>query len=337
MKVSIIVPVYNVAPYITDCLQSVINQTYTDLEVLLIDDCGTDDSIQIAERIVQEYKGSIQFRILHHDINRGLSAARNTGIDEAKGEYIFFLDSDDTIFPECIQNLYDSITQEVGIDMAIGNYDVDLKSCPPPLKLESGIYKNNILELYTHAKFYMMAWNKLIKKDFLLKNNLYFKEGIIHEDDLWSFCCACKLRKISVLQQKTLLYRVRYDGIQRGLDYEEHYLNNCEVVKCMIEYVLYNGMRDNSLVFVFIRMQLHCLILSPLYHHRPKLTKFFYQSFVKSHFWGIKEIVKFPNITFSLMFYLRRFFSLNIIYPFFIRFYLRKYDTDYVCFCNFLV
>ena len=221
--------------------------------------------------------------------------------------------------------------------MAIGNYEVNADCYIPPLKLSSGVYKDNILELYTHAKFYMMAWNKLIKKDFLLKNNLYFKEGIIHEDDLWSFCCSCKLRKISVIQQKTYLYRFRYDSIQRGTDYEKHYQNYCEVAKGMMEYVLNNEESNNTLSFLFIRMQLHCLMLSPFYNQHSELTKSFYKSLIKSHFWSIKEIVRFPNIIFSLMFYLRNVFSLRLIYPCFIRLYLRRYDTGNTWFSKFFV
>lgn len=84
--VSIIIPVYNVAPYIEDCLRSVMRQTYAGpMECLIVDDCGTDESIHIAERLITEYNGPIHFDILHHNHNRGLSAARNTGIENAVG------------------------------------------------------------------------------------------------------------------------------------------------------------------------------------------------------------------------------------------------------------
>lgn len=115
--ISVIIPIYNVASYITDCLQSVINQTYTDLEVLLIDDCGTDDSIQIAERIVKEYKGPIHFRILYQDKNMGPSAARNKGMDVAKGKYISFIDSDDYITPDFYEKMLNALEKE---DKSVG-------------------------------------------------------------------------------------------------------------------------------------------------------------------------------------------------------------------------
>lgn len=84
MLVSIIVPVYNVAEYIESCVRSVMTQTYDGgLECLIFDDCGTDNSIAIAQQMIENYQGSIDFKVIHHEKNRGLSAARNTGMDAA--------------------------------------------------------------------------------------------------------------------------------------------------------------------------------------------------------------------------------------------------------------
>ena len=106
MKITIVVPVYNVEPYIEDCLKSVAEQTYKgDIECIIVDDCTPDGSCAIIEHFINEYNGSIDFKLLHHTKNRGLSAARNTGIGAATGEYIYFLDSDDEITPECIELL----------------------------------------------------------------------------------------------------------------------------------------------------------------------------------------------------------------------------------------
>lgn len=81
--VSIIIPVNNVSDYVEECLQSVAAQTYTAIECIIVDDCGTDDSMQKVESFITNYQGPITFKILHHEHNRGLSAARNTGIDAA--------------------------------------------------------------------------------------------------------------------------------------------------------------------------------------------------------------------------------------------------------------
>ena len=97
MKVSIIIPVYNVAKYIERCLLSVLNQTWPDLEVILVNDCTPDNSMEIVRRVVASHPRGAVVRCLEHEENRGLSAARNTGISASVGDYLYFLDSDDYI------------------------------------------------------------------------------------------------------------------------------------------------------------------------------------------------------------------------------------------------
>ena len=120
-SVSIIIPVYNVEPYVEDCIRSVIRQTYGGkMECIVVDDCGTDNSMDVVERVIGEYNGPIPFRILHHEHNRGLSAARNTGMDAATGDYLFFLDSDDELTDDCIEKLTEPLVKE-WYDVVIGN------------------------------------------------------------------------------------------------------------------------------------------------------------------------------------------------------------------------
>ncbi len=103
MKISIIVPVYNVERYIEECLKSVMEQNFGGaLECIVVDDCGSDSSMAVVERLTGAYTGPIEFRIISHDRNRGLSAARNSGIRAASGDYVSFLDSDDRLLPGAI-------------------------------------------------------------------------------------------------------------------------------------------------------------------------------------------------------------------------------------------
>lgn len=107
MDISVIVPIYNVENYILECLQSVAAQTKTkNVECILVDDCGTDNSVKVAEQFISAYKGDISFALFHHSENKGLSSARNTGIKNARGKYLFFLDSDDMIKPYCLDELF---------------------------------------------------------------------------------------------------------------------------------------------------------------------------------------------------------------------------------------
>lgn len=121
-KVSIIIPVYNVEKYIKDCLQSVAEQSYAgEIECLLIDDRGSDNSIDVAKEFIADYKGSIIFKVLTHEKNAGLSAARNTGLDNATGDYIYFLDSDDFIESNTISDLYAAI-KSYNVAISIGYF-----------------------------------------------------------------------------------------------------------------------------------------------------------------------------------------------------------------------
>lgn len=107
IKISIIVPVYNVQDYIEDCLRSIMNQTMQEeMECIIIDDCGNDNSINISKQLISSYSGKIQFRIVKHQVNSGLSSARNTGVKESRGEYVGFVDSDDYIEPTMYEELY---------------------------------------------------------------------------------------------------------------------------------------------------------------------------------------------------------------------------------------
>lgn len=212
MKISIVIPVYNVEPYIEDCLKSVAEQTYKgDIECIIVDDCTPDGSCAIIEHFINEYDGSIDFKLLHHTVNRGLSATRNTGIDAATGDYIYFLDSDDEITPECLEFLAKPLKNKK-YDFVIGNYKtVGSNVIFPQLLVEMDEVTTNeeIRRLYFQRKWYMMAWNKLCNLEFIRKEMLYFKEGLINEDNLWSFQLACTAELMYIVRKETYKYKVR--------------------------------------------------------------------------------------------------------------------------------
>ena len=108
MIISIIVPIYGVEPYIKKCLISIMSQSLTSgVECILVNDCTKDESINIAQKLIDESRGNIKFRIINREENGGLSAARNTGILEAKGDYLYFLDSDDLIESNVLELCYE--------------------------------------------------------------------------------------------------------------------------------------------------------------------------------------------------------------------------------------
>ena len=119
--ISIVIPVWEVSAYIARCLRSVMGQTYSRIECIIVDDASQDDSIAQCEQMIAKYRGPIRFSILHHSHNRGLSAARNTGTEAATGEYIYYLDSDDELPPDSIENLFRLIIGKISPTVASPN------------------------------------------------------------------------------------------------------------------------------------------------------------------------------------------------------------------------
>lgn len=244
MMVSIIIPVYNVAPYIEDCLRSVMRQTYQgDMECLLVDDCGTDDSISIAERLIREYNDNdndnynynineerrrIRFRFLRHERNRGLSAARNTGVEAAVGDYVYFLDSDDEITDDCINLLMAEAEKHPEIEMAQGK-----ELCLPIRDSDcmTANVKQHVAETMTNDEvrrcFFeldqmkVMAWNKLLKRKFLEEHHISFVERVLFEDIPWSFQLIKYLERVRFVDSVTYIYRRREGSIQTGASERE--------------------------------------------------------------------------------------------------------------------
>lgn len=220
MTVSIIIPIYNVAPYIERCLKSVIDQTYQNIEIILVNDCTPDNSMEIVQKVIDGFSREYEIKICNHNVNQGLSSARNTGFEESKGDYVYFLDSDDDIAPTAIENLL-KLSQKYNSDFVLGDFNVIGLVSPPKYLLFSQIEdlssNRHILEAYFNRQWYCMACNKLIKRDFLKKNSLSFKEGIYHEDELWSFQLALKATKMSILYEKTYNYYIRHNSITAAL------------------------------------------------------------------------------------------------------------------------
>lgn len=233
--ISIIIPIYNVEKYIIDCLKSVEKQKYTNYEVILVDDCGTDSSMQLVNSFLQSSSLKGKTQILHHTKNRGLSAARNTGTAVAKGDYIYYLDSDDTIEADCLEKLVKK-AEETGAQMVVGDINVvgDGEYIPVVNILgadEIIAGREDNFHRYLKGEYYMMAWNKLVRRDFLEKNNITFVEGLIHEDCAWSFSMACALESVAFVQDKTYNYLVRSNSIQTDKNFTKHFNAYCSLLR----------------------------------------------------------------------------------------------------------
>lgn len=223
-KISIIVPVFNVEPYITECIQSVMRQTYKGpMECIVVDDCGNDKSIEIVEMLIDEYDGLIEFKIMHHDNNRGLSAARNTGTDAASGDYVCYLDSDDFIEPNAIEKLFDAFSLYDNIAFtSILPYNYPQRGARD--FVENWRHTNNEIKVVEADVFNLTflkmevcftAFGKLFPKSLI--KNVRFLEGRNNEDTRFFYDLApiIEQRNLCVVElpDELYAYRVNDKGI----------------------------------------------------------------------------------------------------------------------------
>lgn len=222
ITISVVIPVYNVSACIERCILSVMNQTYTDFECILVDDCGTDDSMAKCERMIAEYHGAIRFRILHHQQNRGLSAARNTGTEAATGDYILYIDSDDAITNDCIELLLGAVEESPCVELVQGGSNRTLN--------RNGYARTNdeVRASFYRGQLAVFAWNKLISRDFIMRYQLFFREGTLYEDMHWMFYVVKHLSKVTFCDAVTYHHYMRPESISMGTDQHVaaiHHLN----------------------------------------------------------------------------------------------------------------
>ena len=212
MTVSIIIPVYQVENYIERCITSVIRQTYnhSNIECILVDDCGTDNSIMLTQKCIDNYKGEIQFHIIHNEQNSGLSVSRNNGMKIATGDYIFFLDSDDYISADCIEKLMAGIYSHPEVEVVKGNHidsscNETIISAHIPFSI---IKRKELMKLFFLGYVPCMAWNTLISRKLIERLHMTFMPHLIYEDVLWSFYLFRETNSFLIIPDITLFYEI---------------------------------------------------------------------------------------------------------------------------------
>jgi len=221
--VSIIIPVYNVEAYLSECLQSVVNQTFRELEIILVDDGSTDRSLEIMKTFAEK-DGRIK---VITQPNGGVSVARNTGIHAAKGEYILFVDSDDSIMLNSVETLYNKAC-ETESDLLLGN----ALWCYPEDGCQLVVFERNKElnsqvgvpgeECYIRLMEFENAFPPLvylffIKRDLIIRNNIFFKKGmIIHEDELWCIQAMLSAVRVTMIDFNYYYYRQREGSLIRS-------------------------------------------------------------------------------------------------------------------------
>lgn len=208
--VSIIIPAYNVEKYLARCLDTVLAQTYRNIEIIVVNDGSTDNTLSIAE----SYSAIDNRIIIIVQENQGLSIARNVGVDASHGDYIYFLDADDFISKNAIENLLD-FAEKNNLDIAEGRtvhyYDENHQSLSGFDLGDEPVILQEISEIYTFfisdKKRGGQAWNKLIRKSFLINNNIKFIADLISEDIVWFYVSVLPMiKRIGFIPSITYYY-----------------------------------------------------------------------------------------------------------------------------------
>lgn len=228
VKISVIIPVYNVEKYIRECVESVLNQTFKDIEIIAVNDGTKDNSI----KIIEEYLSDGRLKIINKE-NGGLSSARNEGMKVARGEYIYFIDSDDFIEKDVLEVLYKNLESEK-LDIVFSNFsfynDKTKKekkakfTFPFEEKINKGYYF-----LYNGEE--INVWNRLYRKEFLEKYNFKFIEGIIYEDQDFGFKTILLAENIKYIENYGYKYRVGREGSIMSSQKKEKSLKSVQILK----------------------------------------------------------------------------------------------------------
>lgn len=216
VKVSVIVPVYNVQEYIRECILSLLNQTLNEIEIIIVNDGTPDHSIQVINDLIQSKENII----LINKENGGLSSARNEGLKYATGEYISFVDSDDYINPTFLEKLY-NVAKKNDLDIAFGGYTRLLTDNEKFEKLRTDmLFSNKVVEgtKFLHQQlslndYRMEVWDDLYKRKFLIENELMFINGILHEDEEFTPKALLKAKRVMLIDSYDYIYRERTNSI----------------------------------------------------------------------------------------------------------------------------
>ena len=218
IAVSVIVPIYNTRPFLEECVRSILNQQFSEpFEVLLVDDGATDGCDVLCDELAAQDK---RIRVFHQE-NQGLSGARNTGIDAARGRYYAFVDADDVVRPGYLQALYDACEAHDAYMAicAVEDVNEDGSSQDPPeytLPAETGVFvgKDLLNRFYApNGTYYTVAWNKLYRAE--VWKLLHYPEGRLHEDDFVAHRLFWRCDKVVCLDAPLYNYRLRKGSICR--------------------------------------------------------------------------------------------------------------------------
>ena len=229
--ISIIVPAYNVEHYIEACLDSLLKQTYSNFEIIVIDDGSTDNTATV----LQKFSHHQNIR-LHHQANSGISATRNQGLKLASGEFVCFIDSDDYIAPNYLEALFAPFIQNPEIDITVCGYQeihqtLTTKHQLQPKTLTGYAATKNFL--INQQDFDILIWNKLYRKTLFTDHHILYPAGQIHEDNLTTYKLYSVAKNVQYLKDQLYFYQRKNSSITKDFSSTEKTLKRLQVKEQM--------------------------------------------------------------------------------------------------------
>lgn len=306
-SVSIIIPIYNVEKYLVRCLDSVINQTYRNLEIVLVNDCGTDNSWSIAQEYATQDSRII---LIDNDRNHGLMKARESGFNQAKGKFIMFVDSDDTLPLDAVEVLVNK-QQEDDADIVAGDFKIlnnGLESKIWHNKLSQGNNKVSLLFSLLSDEFSHTLWGKLFKQS-LIKDYPYevFENFTMSEDACLMYQIADNCKRVSILSKIVYEYQVN-DGSCTTKRLTPHQLECIAITNEIRAKVCAKYKELRRLAYVRISNSLYDKIIKG-YHKDSNLLSIIEQHNLTDYINPFKMFLQLPLKQFL------RLMALRIIYP----------------------
>ena len=268
-KVSLIIPIYNAASYIEACLASLVAQTMDDIEVLLVDDHGKDDSMEIARQFIDTHPSGKTFRLLATPYNMGPGAARNVGIGAAQGEYIGFVDSDDVVTLDFCEKLYGAAKQ----------YDADMAYCQA-LSVQGGVVSpmnNPVIESgeFVGAKrsfflthYVTMMWTFLYRRSLLLSYRIEFPDTRSAEDSYFLTCSLLVTKRIACVDKPLYKYLVHENSLSEMRN-PQRYADKIKSFDLLMQFARNHGLYEankDELDYIYIKKGYLLSILTHIYN-----------------------------------------------------------------------
>ncbi len=252
-KISVIIPVYNVEDLISTCLDSLIGQSLKEIEIICVDDCSQDSSLQ---QLQQYAAGDSRIRVITQE-NRGPGGARNRGLDEASGQYILFVDADDYIEEHYCQACYDAAEGHNADIVVVGMKKVYSTYTKDRYKVEReeafDTVQSKIDAVGYESLFYVM--NKLIRRESLERIALRFEEGVYYEDVIFMIRLFHQLGRMVTLPGVNYLYVNHSSGITKGTPTPKKQADRYAAHKALVEYCTLNNIRlDKNRMNITVRI-----------------------------------------------------------------------------------